>query len=139
MGGTSIATAVVAGAAAIVRQYLEEGFYPTGRRAASDKLVPSAALIKALLINSARSLSDDGSSKDAPCKTYAKGLVTKNCVPNFQEGFGRPNIANLYKFSKVFCTVALYGKYTRALTYENFVQAAAGRPGGPHEAAVACR
>ena len=95
MGGTSVSTAAIAGAAAIVRQYLQQGFYPSGRRVHSDRLVPSAALMKAIIINSARSLSDDGSSKDAPCKTYVKGLLTTNCVPNYQEGFGRPNIASI--------------------------------------------
>eukprot|EP00802_Teleaulax_amphioxeia_P001324 Tamp_01326.p1 GENE.Tamp_01326~~Tamp_01326.p1 ORF type:complete len:1819 (-),score=331.43 Tamp_01326:83-5314(-) len=95
MGGTSVSTAAIAGAAAIVRQYLAQGFYPSGRRTSTDQLVPSAALLKAIIINSARSLSDDGSSKDAPCKTYAKGLLTQNCVPNYQEGFGRPNIASI--------------------------------------------
>ena len=41
-------------AAALVRQYFVEGWYPEGRKVAEDALVPSSALLKAMLINSGR-------------------------------------------------------------------------------------
>lgn len=52
--GTSWASPTVAGAAALVRQYFTDGFYPSGTRKASDARTPSAALMKATLIAAAR-------------------------------------------------------------------------------------
>ncbi|MEM3396470.1 MAG: S8 family serine peptidase [Thermoplasmata archaeon] len=52
MSGTSMATPTAAGGAALVRQYFTEGWYPTGTKVSSNGFTPSAALIKAALINS---------------------------------------------------------------------------------------
>ncbi len=49
--GTSMATPAAAGAGLLVRQYFTEGFYPTGSPVPSNVFVPSAALIKAVLVN----------------------------------------------------------------------------------------
>src|SRR5687767_15736589 len=46
------ATPVVSAAAAIVRQYFVEGRYPSGKRVSGSRRHPSAALIKAVLLNS---------------------------------------------------------------------------------------
>lgn len=48
-----MATPVVAGNAAIARQYFREGWYNSGSKNISAGYDPSAALIKAVLINSA--------------------------------------------------------------------------------------
>ncbi|GEM_PF-1113159 len=53
MTGTSMASPAVAGAAALVRQYFVEGWYPSGTPIASDSLTPSGALMKATLISGA--------------------------------------------------------------------------------------
>jgi len=53
MSGTSMASPAVTGAAALVRQYFVDGFYPTGVAVPSDGFTPSGALIKAVLVNSA--------------------------------------------------------------------------------------
>lgn len=71
MGGTSMATPLVAGAAAVLRQFLR------GNGIAK----PSAALLKALLINGA----DDMAGQYSPSETGA--------VPNVSEGFGRVNLS----------------------------------------------
>lgn len=56
ISGTSMATPVVAGAATLVRQYFVDGFYPSGRGRASDGFLPTAALVKAALINGAEAM-----------------------------------------------------------------------------------
>ncbi|MCC7014292.1 MAG: S8 family serine peptidase [Planctomycetes bacterium] len=54
LNGTSMATPSAAAAAALVRQYFESGFHPRGVATPSDARVPSGALIKAVLVNSAQ-------------------------------------------------------------------------------------
>jgi subtilase family protein len=49
---TSWATPQVAAAAALVRQYFVDGFYPTGKKDSSNAYTPTGALIKAVLLNS---------------------------------------------------------------------------------------
>ena len=51
--GTSMACPAVAGTGALVRQYYVDGYYPSGAANAADGFVPSGALIKATLLNSA--------------------------------------------------------------------------------------
>lgn len=81
--GTSWASPSVAGAAALVRQYFADGFYPTGAATASDRITPSAALLKATLIAAARSL------------PWRKDLLTNTRVPaepvpSIEQGWGFP-------------------------------------------------
>jgi serine protease AprX len=70
MGGTSMACPLVAGCAALVRQYFVD------RRDTS----PSAALLKATLINGARWLTGEDS------------LADRDARPNFHQGFGAVNL-----------------------------------------------
>lgn len=69
---SSFATPVIAGAAALVRQYYLEGFHPTGSRDNSRALRPSGALIKASLLNSTVRM-EDGS--DYPSNLTGWGLA----------------------------------------------------------------
>lgn len=50
--GTSFACPAVSGAALLTRQYFMEGFYPTGVKVPEHAMVPSGALLKAVLSNS---------------------------------------------------------------------------------------
>jgi hypothetical protein len=52
--GTSMSTPAVAGAMALVRQYLTEGWYPTGAPVAANSFEPSAALLRAMAVNAGR-------------------------------------------------------------------------------------
>jgi subtilisin family serine protease len=54
--GTSMAAPIVAGTAALIRQYFEEGWYPSGAQVSADSLQPSSSLVKAVLINGAQPL-----------------------------------------------------------------------------------
>jgi hypothetical protein len=58
ISGTSMATPTVAGAAALARQYFEQGFYPGGSANAGDRMRPSGTLLKALLLNGTRTFAD---------------------------------------------------------------------------------
>jgi subtilisin family serine protease len=51
--GTSMATPVVAGGAALARQYFTAGFYPGGARGAGAAYTPSGVLLKAVLLGGA--------------------------------------------------------------------------------------
>ncbi len=53
MCGTSMASPVVAGSAALLKEYCEEGWYPTGSQNAANGFTPSGALLRAMLINGA--------------------------------------------------------------------------------------
>lgn len=68
--GTSMATPAAAGLAALTRQYFVDGFYPLGLAGGSDPLFPSAALVKAVLINAATDMATGD-------------------IPNNNEGWGR--------------------------------------------------
>jgi len=68
--GTSMATPAVSGCAALARQYFMEGWYPSGDAEPGDAMTPSAALLKAIIANSAT----DAGTQD---------------IPNNNEGWGR--------------------------------------------------
>ena len=53
MSGTSMASPAIAGAGALVREYFESGWYPTGSKQPENSLFPTGSLVKAVLLNSA--------------------------------------------------------------------------------------
>ncbi|MBU1700140.1 MAG: S8 family serine peptidase [Candidatus Eisenbacteria bacterium] len=77
--GTSMAAPAVSGSALLVRQYYREGWYPSGAPVSEDGFIPSAALIKATMINSA---ADMGAAD----------------IPNNTEGWGRLLLDNALYF-----------------------------------------
>lgn len=84
MQGTSMATPLVAGAAALVRQYFEDGFYPSGSAQEGDKHSPSGALVKAVLLGGALPLTGFEADTGLPLEP----------PPSPRQGFGRIYLKN---------------------------------------------
>ncbi|KAG2424603.1 hypothetical protein HXX76_014329 [Chlamydomonas incerta] len=87
MAGTSMATPLVSGHVALVRQYFREGFYPSGAKTGvthSAPFDPSGMLIKALVIGGAKSLQGG----------FALGAGNPlRAGPDGYQGWGRLNLA----------------------------------------------
>ncbi|MEO8036231.1 MAG: S8 family serine peptidase [Acidobacteriota bacterium] len=88
-GGTSWSSPSVAGAAALVRQYYADGFYPSGVAKSSDRFTPSAALLKATLIAAARPVMT---------RYTASGEIAAQPVPSNEQGFGFPVLHDVLHF-----------------------------------------
>lgn len=93
MAGTSMATPIAAGCAALVRQYLVEGWSETGSKPASapstvgGRAEPSAALMAAMLINGAQSLTGtiDQNNDGSVFAPLSNGIFPLSVF----QGFGR--------------------------------------------------
>ena len=87
--GTSWSAPSVASAAALVRQYYQDGFYPTGVANAANAFTPSAALLKASIIAAARRV---------PLKSTINGDVATLPVPSYEQGWGFPVLDDVLYF-----------------------------------------
>jgi len=58
LSGTSMASPGAAGHAALIRQYYTDGWYPSGAAVAANGFIPSAALLRASIINSGASVAN---------------------------------------------------------------------------------
>jgi Subtilase family len=88
--GTSWASPTIAGAAALVRQYYTDGFYPSGAATAADRFMPSAALLKATIIAAARPV--------PYISTPTGGFLNAAPAPNATQGFGFPVLGDVLYF-----------------------------------------
>lgn len=81
MTGTSMACPSATAAAALVREYFMDGFYPSGSATPGDAFVPTGALVKAVLVNTAQDMT---------------GITG---YPSNQEGWGRLNLDESLHFA----------------------------------------
>lgn len=79
--GTSMSTPVAAGSALLVRQYFMDGFYPRGVRTPADAFIPTGALMKAMLVNSAVPMTAVRFSNNS--------LLLLSLPPDVYQGHGR--------------------------------------------------
>ena len=91
LSGTSMASPTAAGLGALARQYFTDGFYPTGRATPADARIPSAALLKGVLINGARNMTgrfvDESGNQPLPD------------APGNRQGWGRISLDDALYFA----------------------------------------
>ncbi len=88
-GGTSMAAATTSGGLALLRQYFVDGWYPTGTRTAADARIPSAALMKACLVNGAMEMTG---------ADWLGGAAISR-IPSMDQGWGRTHLENALYFN----------------------------------------
>ena len=134
--GTSFAAPTAAGAAALVREYFDRGLYPSGTADPALVFSPSAALLKAMLVSSARSL---------PGRRLG---IPVAAAPSSQQGFGRIDLSRVLAFADspfrlfVVDRVSAFSAGSEAATFDVTVRSASSPlrvtlvwtdpPGVPH-------
>lgn len=103
-GGTSNAAAYVTGIAALLYEYFERGFYPTGQETPANSFTPTSDLIRAMIINSADPIPFD--------KSYTNGKRQRSLTrtPDSEAGHGLVNLGNIIDFQphmKVFTNIKI--------------------------------
>lgn len=82
LSGTSMSAPLVAGSAALVRQYFMDGYYPVGNATAADAFTPSGALLKAVLVHSTRNATHVADASRKSSTQILSGDVS------FDKGYG---------------------------------------------------
>ena len=101
MSGTSMATPIMAGMAVLVNQYYEDGFLGAGAATPGAGFVPSAALVKATLANSATAAIEEANDVFFGLKLRPRWQLEA------QAGFGVPSLPRGLSFAQL-------GSLTRA-------------------------
>jgi hypothetical protein len=119
--GTSWASPSIAGAAALVRQYYTDGYYPSGLPTPSDRFTPTAALLKATIIAATRAV---------PIRATLNGLDTVALpVPSKEQGWGFPVLDDaLYFPGDKLQTKIIEGSVTQGQTATLRLQVNPGTP-----------
>jgi hypothetical protein len=105
--GTSMAAPTAAGLAALAREYFTDGFHPEGQARPEDSVIPSAALLKAILVNGARNMTghrydrrsgvkeDYGPLADAPGDVQGWGRIVLDDALYFDGDSRRVKLADI--------------------------------------------
>ncbi|HKQ98394.1 MAG TPA: S8 family serine peptidase, partial [Candidatus Polarisedimenticolia bacterium] len=104
--GTSYSSAEIAGQAALVRDYLAQGFYPTGGRVDADRMpTVSGAFVKASLAAAANfeeMLEGDYPTPNDRTVAFARSInlgtvsgVNVGILGNMEQGYGRPVLTSV--------------------------------------------
>ena len=120
--GTSMACAILAGTAALIRQYYMDGFYPTGSANTSHHITPTNSLMRATLIHS--TINDIVSLDPDEAQYMSTSIVDNTKVnlyrkyqPNNLSGWGRVVLSNVLQFDHsrhnliVYDSVAVYNNH----------------------------
>jgi hypothetical protein len=83
--GTAMATSLVAGGVALVRQYFREGWYPSGSPTPKDAFTPSGALLKAMTVHAGRRITGETRGNSS--------------YPSVVQGFGRVDLSSVLTLS----------------------------------------
>jgi hypothetical protein len=75
LSGTSMSGPGAAGLAVLARQYFMDGFYPEGVASDTDAFAPSAALLKATLINSAQPMAGVDDPVPSPVQGWGRVML----------------------------------------------------------------
>lgn len=100
LSGTSMASPTAAGLAALARQYFTDGFYPSGAASAPASRNPSSALVKAVLVNGARTMTGidrktGGPLAEAPTSIQGWGRLTLDDALYFSGDARRLKVVDL--------------------------------------------
>jgi hypothetical protein len=132
--GTSMASPGAAGLTALIRQYFTEGWYPSGAAVGANAFTPSAALLRATLVNSAQSMTNT-TAIPANCQGWgrvllenalffpgqARRLWVKDDAPSFPTG--STNADRTFTF-----TVAAGQSFKATLAWTDFPSTPAANP-----------
>ncbi|GMI14902.1 hypothetical protein TrLO_g7348 [Triparma laevis f. longispina] len=108
MAGTSMATPVTAGIAALAQEYFEKGWYPSGTKKNGDGFKPMGALLKAVLINGGQRLTTSMANYQGsnwPNFDQGHGIIELDATLNFKDAFKeqglfvRGDFADMPKFA----------------------------------------
>ncbi len=124
--GTSFAAPAVAAASALIRDYFDQDLYPNDLTDPPLLIPkqPSAALVKAMLVNSAVFLFDD-----TAFESVGVWNLIQDAYPNYDQGYGRPVLDNVlepagYKELKVYEDATTWFSTSGQAPWERVVQIA---------------
>lgn len=121
--GTSMATPIVAGNVALLRQYYVEGWYPTGTKRSDNSRVPTGALLKAALVNGARVVTNPDTIQQSLSRAGAPKSKETIGLPDTVQGQGIITLTHSMHFDDTeFETLVMAGfcPLTGSCTEANF-------------------